>query len=283
MKFGAKRLAFIIQTSMKSILNKLYTGTKEDLVEDILETYDEQKFAIVDFLYFANIVAQRVFEESKDKTEKQWEYKKILLKGDYLLPDGIALQVFYRLANIFGSISSSKKWLENLNGTDFSVYFLEEIKKKYGNQKLCLLMYGALPKGVEKAQEYITRKWYNVIYFQDGYRSFERDDALAKLEEYQDTINILFVGMSTPTTPLQELRTLRNYQKIKKSKLIVMNVGGLFDRWSGSQKRAPKLIRKLKLERLWRLISQPKRNIKKVLNTLQIFPYIFRYLVLKKA
>jgi UDP-N-acetyl-D-mannosaminuronic acid transferase (WecB/TagA/CpsF family) len=105
--------------------------------------------------------------------------------------------------------------LDNLNGTDFTPYFLDEIKKKYGNQKICLLLYGSLQKEIEKASEYITRKGFNVVYFQDGFREFEREEAMKKVREYQDTINILLVGRSTPTIPLQELRTLRNYQKIK--------------------------------------------------------------------
>jgi UDP-N-acetyl-D-mannosaminuronic acid transferase (WecB/TagA/CpsF family) len=131
---------------MKSILSKLYTGTAPELIDDILETYEEQSFCIVNFLYFANIVSQKLFDEGKDKTEKQREYKKILLKADYLLPDGIALQIFYYLANFFRVIKSPRKWLENLNGTDFTPYFLDEIKKRYGNQKICLLLYGAPPK-----------------------------------------------------------------------------------------------------------------------------------------
>jgi exopolysaccharide biosynthesis WecB/TagA/CpsF family protein len=231
---------------MKSILSKLYTGTASDVVDDILETQQDQGFCIVNFLYFANIVSQKVFEDSKDKTEKQVEYKKILLKGDYLLPDGIALQLYYWLANVFGVIKSKKTRLPNLNGTDFTPFFLEEIKKRYGNQKICLLLYGATQKGIEKADEYISRKGYNVVYAQDGYREFEREAAMEKLESYQDTLNVLLVGRCTPTLPLQELRTFRNYQKIKKNALVVMNVGGLFDRRAGFQKRPPKWVRKIK-------------------------------------
>jgi exopolysaccharide biosynthesis WecB/TagA/CpsF family protein len=267
---------------MKSILSKLSTGTAPLLVNDILKTYEEQSFCIVNFLYFAQVVSQKLFSESKDKTEKQREYKKILLKSDYLLPDGIALQIFYYFANVFGVISSPRWRLKNLNGTDFTPYFLDEIKKKYGNQKICLLLYGALPKGIEKAREYITRKGFNVIYFQDGYRDFDRHIAKEKLEDYQDTINILLIGRTTPTIPLQELWTLRNYQKIKQHHLLVMNLGGFFDWWSGAQKRAPQRIRTLKGEWLRRLITQPKRNRKKVLNTLKIIPYFFHYVLLKK-
>jgi UDP-N-acetyl-D-mannosaminuronic acid transferase (WecB/TagA/CpsF family) len=143
---------------MKSTLTKLYTDQAPQLVDDILDTYQQQQFCIINFIYFANVVSQEVFSESKDKTEKQKEYKKILLKSDFLLPDGIAVQVFYYLACLLGVIHSPRYRLENLNGTDFTPFFLEEIKKRYGSQKICLLLYGALPTGIEKANEYVTRK-----------------------------------------------------------------------------------------------------------------------------
>jgi len=223
---------------MKPILEKLYTGTKEELVDDVLATYQEQGCCILNCLYFANIVSQSVFnvdEKKKPSEEKRnylgrakthfastfarspTKYRKILLKGDFLLPDGIALQIFYFLANLFGVIKSPRKRLSNLNGTDFAFYFLEQIKKRYGNQKICLLLYGAPPKGIERASENIAHQGFNVVYFQDGYREFDREAAMPKLEDYQDTINILFIGMTTPTIPMQELRTLRNYDQLKKS------------------------------------------------------------------
>ena len=39
-----------------------------------------------------------------------------------------------------------------------------------------------------------------------------------------DTINVLMVGRSTVTNPIQELKKLKNYQKIKKNNFILMNV-----------------------------------------------------------
>jgi UDP-N-acetyl-D-mannosaminuronic acid transferase (WecB/TagA/CpsF family) len=94
---------------------------------------------------------------------------------------------------------------------------LDEIKKKYGNQKICLILYGASPKSIEKANEYISHKGFNVIHFQDGYREFEWETVMTTLQEYHDTINILLIGMATPTIPMQELWTLRNYDQIKKN------------------------------------------------------------------
>ena len=265
---------------MDSILDKIYTQSADNAVSDILGTYQQEEFAVVNFIYFANIVSQSLFSDAKEKTEKQREYKKILLKSDYLLPDGIALQIFYACAKYCKRVKSSRTWLSNLNGTDFVPYFLSEAKKKFWAQKLCILLYGTKEEYLQKVEEKLKFQWFNVIYSQDWFSDFDWSKAQESLSEYQDTINILLVARSTPTTPLQELRTSRNYQKIQQNKLLVINTWWLFDFIAWAQKRAPKIRRTLKLEWLYRLCSDPKRNSKKVLHSLALIPYLFRYVLL---
>jgi hypothetical protein len=62
------------------------------------------------------------------------------LNSDFLFPDWIALQTFYKIAaKRFWNLKTKK--LENLNWTDFIPYFLDEIKKRYGSQRLKLYLY----------------------------------------------------------------------------------------------------------------------------------------------
>lgn len=267
---------------MKSTLQKISTTDFAKTSDNIISVYNDQWHCVVNYIYFSQIVSQKVFSSAKKKTEKEKEYKKLILKSDFLLPDGIALQVFYYLAVLFGAIQSDKKWIPNVNWTDFTPYFLNDTKQKYWSQRINILLYGSKPNVVEKVKENLTLKWYNVIYIQDWFSEFDWQKAEEALDEYVDTTNILLVARSTPKIPLQELWTSRNYQKIIDNKLLVMNVWGLFDFIAWVQKRAPLIFRKLKIERLRRLISQPKRNYKKVLNSLMILPYIFHYLILKK-
>ena len=268
---------------MKSILQKFSTTDAQTTTDNIVDVYDNQWYCVVNFIYFSQIVSQHIFSSTnKKRTEKEKEYRKLLLKGDFLLPDWIALQIFYYLAVTLGVIESDSKRLPNLNLTDFTPYFLNSLKQKFWNQRLNVLLYWSTPKVAEKVKENLSLKWYNIIYIQDWFSEFDRDKAEEALNEYVDTTNILLVARSTPKIPIQELRTSRNYQKIQEDKLLVMNVWWLFDFIAWVQKRAPRLFRTLKLEWLRRLCSQPKRNIKKVLNSLMIIPYIFRYLILKK-
>ncbi|MBI5732268.1 MAG: WecB/TagA/CpsF family glycosyltransferase [Candidatus Magasanikbacteria bacterium] len=56
---------------------------------------------------------------------------------------------------------------------------------------------------------------------------------------------------------------------------IAMGVGGAFDYLSGKIRRAPKILRKLGLEWLWRLLRQPWR-IKRICRAIAIFAFLIR-------
>ena len=99
--------AFILAIFMQSILDKLYDKTRDDAISEILSLYDQGEAVVVNFLYFAVIASQNLFEDG-EKTEKEKEYKKILLKSDFLLPDGIALQLFYAFARNWGKLKNQK-------------------------------------------------------------------------------------------------------------------------------------------------------------------------------
>jgi|GEM_PF-1868217 len=112
-----------------SIEKKLYQGEKEQAINDIFEKHDKQGYAIVNFLYFANAMKRRLFEEPRNC--KDTEYKQALLNADFLLADGIALQVYCYL--------SQKKRLKNLNGTDLTPDILKKLKQKYKKPHIAIL------------------------------------------------------------------------------------------------------------------------------------------------
>ena len=188
---------------MKSVLQKFSTTNATQTADSIISTYNNQWHCVVNFIYFSQIVSQHVFSPTRKKTEKEKEYKKIILKSDFLLPDWIALQIFYYLATFFKVIESERHWLPNLNWTDFTPFFLNNLKQKYWTQKINILLYGSKPNVVEKVKENLSLKWYNVIYIQDWFSEFDWNKAENSLDEYQDTINILLVARSTPKIPIK--------------------------------------------------------------------------------
>lgn len=277
----------------KKILNSIFHWNSDQACEHILGLYDRKGFCVVDYLYFANISGKNMFkqhplsypvEELREalladyKTmDTRWIYRlyqEAILDADMVLMDGIAFQIYYFLAK--------KKRLDNLNGTDFCPYFLSYIKNNRTDKKMNIILYGTYPHLLEKTQQFLTQQWYSVIYAQDGYSNLDWDKVDLALKWKEQDINILLNARSTPDYPIQEIWTLANKNSLQERWLIIMNQWGTFDFWVGQQKRAPKIVRKMKLEWLWRLISDPKRNFKKVLSTLAILRYIFVYLILKK-
>lgn len=66
----------------------------------------------MNFLYFANAMRFRLWEKSRD--ERDVAYKTALYTSDFLLPDGIALQVWDYC------VHAPRSRLHNLNGTDLT-------------------------------------------------------------------------------------------------------------------------------------------------------------------
>ena len=83
--------------------------------------------------------------------------------------------------------------------------------------------------------------------------------------------HLLFVGFGPPK---QEKWVQRNRHELEAG--AVMVVGGTLDFWSGKIARAPKILRLLGLEWLWRLIQEPSRWKR------QLALVEFVYLVLKE-
>ncbi|HOQ67506.1 MAG TPA: WecB/TagA/CpsF family glycosyltransferase [Candidatus Atribacteria bacterium] len=112
---------------------------------------------------------------------------------------------------------------------------------------------GGKEEVVEKAVKELKVKYprLDVGGFHHGY--FGED------EEIIEDINrvnphILLVGLGSPR---QECWIQGNRERI--NALVMMGVGGSFDVWSGTKKRAPRWMRKLNLEWAYRIICEPQR------------------------
>jgi hypothetical protein len=154
---------------MDRLLSSLFLGDKEAAFQRILDVYRAQQYCVVDYVYFANIYGKKMFEKHsasydltpfasllldgyKEKNIQQvyTAYQDAIQDADLLLPDGIALQIFYYLAK--------KKWLHNLNGTDFAPYVLESLVQKFGSEKVRILLYGTYPHLLEKTKIFLQDK-----------------------------------------------------------------------------------------------------------------------------
>jgi N-acetylglucosaminyldiphosphoundecaprenol N-acetyl-beta-D-mannosaminyltransferase len=92
-------------------------------------------------------------------------------------------------------------------------------------------------------------------------------------ERYINMINtsnphLVFVALGCPK---QESWMARNSPKIN---AVLLGVGGAFPVYAGLQKRAPRFIRRIGLEWLFRLSQEPQRLLKRYMSSNTIFVYL---------
>lgn len=267
---------------MRDIFDTLFRGTIKDACAYLIQTREHQQYCIVNYVYGANLTARGLF--AKNPSPQAIHYYTALCDSDLLLPDGIGLQLF--VFSYYLKHHRQKIWLPNLNGTDFLPYTLRILQEKYD---LHLVLYGTTSDGIPRSARFLRAAWYNVVYYQDGFSPFARDTFQQAQEKvtYTSTKKPLWVLIqwrTTVTTPLQELRTLDNIEKIRQYKFIVFNQSGTFDHsvLGGTEQRAPHFIQFLKLEWLWRTCVNPKKWRRKLLATCALLPLFFQKIVLKK-
>lgn len=160
-----------------------------------------------------------------------------------ILPDGVGVDIAARLVH-------GRPFPANLNGTDFIPAFLDASDKP-----LTIGLLGATRRNAEAAAKAFAaqtpRHRYVVIH--DGYFSpREEPDILQSIMALRPDVLLVAMGV-----PRQELWIARN---ITASHCIMpVAVGALLDFMSGAVPRAPMLMRRLRLEWVFRLMVEPSR------------------------
>ena len=174
------------------------------------------------------------------------EFKNALLDSDILIPDGIGIVM---TAQLLWGIRFQK-----LAGSELHSMILGRINDKGGR---CFYM-GASQAVIDRIKNNIRRDFKNIV--ADGYsppykESFSDDDnqiIVGNINDFRP--DVLFVGM---TAPKQE-KWVQQYKGAINARLIC-SIGGAFDFYAGTKKRAPKWVRNCGLEWLPRLIREPGR------------------------
>lgn len=281
----------LISKSMSLSLSKVYTKSDEDVIKDILACYDKQLYAIVNFLYFANAMQFHLFEEAVD--EKDVAYKDSLERADFLLPDGIALQLWHYIS--YKTEDRKRAWVSNLNGTDLTPKLLFYLTEHYTVTVFIASLYDEkIGKGrerLDKAVEKLKKEYHipHVYAFQTHYTErgsyfprHEWEDAAQKniatnavnSENRKHHINLV---LHCTGTPFQEVWTESHREWYKSNRMLVVNAGWFIDFFVGFEKRAPKWVIKARvLETFWRIITNPEKNLKKFLAMFWIIRILWR-------
>ena len=171
------------------------------------------------------------------------EFKKILNSSDLNIPDGN------------GIVWASKKIKEPLPERVAGYDFIHKIFELGQDMDISFFFLGAKPGVAEAAEEKIEQEYVGirVVGTNDGYFSLEEEKQI--LEKINaDKPDVLLVALGAP----KQERFIYKYRNKLNCK-IAIGVGGCFDVISGNVKRAPKIFIKLKLEWLYRALTDFKR------------------------
>ena len=174
--------------------------------------------------------------------ERDPEMEKLLLDNDTtLVPDGIGIVKVAQMLHY--SIS------ERIAGIDIANKLLE-----YGHQqKKEVYLFGAKPEVIKDLVKVIREKYpnLNIAGTDNGYVN-DKDAVFEKMKKLQPDIILVALGI-----PVQEKLIYKHLKDFNKG--IFVGVGGSFDVISGHKKRAPQIFINLKLEWLYRIITEPQR------------------------
>jgi bacterial polymer biosynthesis proteins, WecB/TagA/CpsF family len=189
-------------------------------------------------------------------------YASALKQADIRTVDGMGL---YLAGRLFG-----ERW-HRVTGVELGEAYL----KKAAEIKSRVAFIGGKP-GVAAAA---AKKWQDLLpglvvaHEEGGNVSRDgEDDERGEEARHRLTLfapEILLVGFGHPKQERWIARYLADFPRVK----IVIGVGGALDYWAGTVRRAPRLVRRLGLEWLWRLIRQPWR-ISRILRAVVVFPVL---------
>ncbi|WP_192986705.1 WecB/TagA/CpsF family glycosyltransferase [Carnobacterium mobile] len=169
-------------------------------------------------------------------------YMDIIKKADYITPDGIGIVKAARMLKT--------PIIERVAGYDLMLELLKNADKL--NQSIYLL--GAKEEVILKTVKKIKTEFPNIKLkgYHNGY--FELTDKTLLNQAVEAQADIIFVGLGFP----KQEEWIQNYlQHVTKG--LAMGVGGSFDAYTGTVKRAPAIFIKMNLEWFYRLLKQPTR------------------------
>jgi exopolysaccharide biosynthesis WecB/TagA/CpsF family protein len=170
-------------------------------------------------------------------------YARAVSNANILLPDGIGVELAAKM--------TGTNLVENLNGTDL-VPILLVMAAKQGRS---VYLFGGRPGAADAAATNLIHKIPNlrIAGTRDGYGgALDTDAVIADINESGADIVLVALGV-----PMQELWLHKNAHLLNAQ--LTLAVGALFDFLAGIVVRAPKIIRRAKMEWVWRLAQEPCR------------------------
>lgn len=212
--------------SLKDFINEAYLEIKQN------QDYDCK--------YIVTPNAEIVMRARKNKT-----FKDVLNCAWLSSPDGSGILLASKL------LPDKVEFKERVAGFDL----MEALLQLANQEGLSLYMLGGEPEVIDEAAKNIEKSYPEVEI--TGYHHGYLDDEIKEKiigEIARVKADILLIGMGAPR---QELFLFENKDRLQVK--VALTVGGSFDIFAGSKKRAPRVIQSLYLEWLFRFMQEPSR------------------------
>ncbi|WP_136068368.1 WecB/TagA/CpsF family glycosyltransferase [Modicisalibacter radicis] len=211
----------------------LVSATRIEAIRDILNLTRLRNKSTVNF----------VNAHSINIAKRNPEFHRILGESDRLLPDGSGI----RIASLLAGASLG----DNLNGTDLFPAICEQA----AHRGLSIFLLGGSPETADRAAACMRERYPSLRIVGTHHGYFDASESAAVIEQINKAEPALvFVGFGAPRQEqwISEHREAMNAP-------VVLGVGGLFDYYAGNVPRAPRLMRRVGCEWIWRLIQEPRR------------------------
>lgn len=176
-------------------------------------------------------------------------FRHVVMQSTWNLVDGVGLAWAVRF------LRAQK--LERIPGVDLAA----DLVKYSTSQNLPVMFIGARPGVATQAAKSFKATNTSLIFATHGYQDINHPTVTETTQLFKQMAAhkpaLVIVGWGAPH---QEIWIHQHYKKLDQLGVkIAMVAGGSFDLWSGQLTRAPRSVRSLGLEWLWRLIQQPWR------------------------
>jgi len=155
--------------------------------------------------------------------------------------------------DLAASVIHGKRFLDNLNGTDFIPLLCRQARRP-----LRIFLLGGKRDVLQKAADYARdHLGQEIVGMCDGYDGIRQTAALVNTIN-QSQADLVLVALGNP---IQEKWILDHCKQLNAK--ILTGVGALFDFWAGNKPRAPLIARKLRMEWFYRLCLEPRRLLRR--------------------
>lgn len=195
------------------------------------------------------VLINTINAHSYNVARKDPAFAEALLKGDYLLPDGMSVVKACRW------LKGRSRPVERIAGWDLFVFEMERLNARGGK---CFFL-GSSPAVLDRIRERCAQDYPNIVVetYSPPYKpEFSAEDTAAMLAAvHAAQPDLLWVSM---TAPKQEKWTWQNWPSLQVD-CHCGTIGAVFDFYAGTVKRAPLWMQQAGLEWLYRLLSEPRR------------------------